>query len=275
MRSGVETGRTLAACGILVASALRRKFSAALLLALLVTPLPATIGAAQNPAFDESAIARAHETVQADPLLRPEKKIKTLRWRERRPQTRSSQSGSLRWIAGFFAWIGQSARYVVWAGAIILALWVLRYVVTTSTRVRPDDGDEALAAPTHVRDLDIRPESLPADIGAAARASWDAGQHRAALALLYRGLLSRLAHVHRVPIEDSTTEGDCLALSAAHLAMPRYTYASRLVGVWQHLVYGHEQVSTVAVHELCDGFGPALDEAAVTGSLDAASQSPA
>ena len=79
---------------------------------------------------------------------------------------------------------------------------------------RAPRGDDAFVAPTHVRDLDIRPESLPDDIGAAARALWDRGEHRAALALLYRGLLSRLAHVHRLPIRDSSTEGDCLALAA-------------------------------------------------------------
>ena len=113
-----------------------------------------------------------------------------------------------------------------------------------------------------MRDLDIRPASLPPDIGAAARALWDGGQHRAALALLYRGLLSRLAHVHSVPIQDSTTEGDCLALAAAHLARPRHDYVSRLVRVWQHAVYGHEEVSAGAVHDLCDGFATALDRAA-------------
>ncbi len=48
--------------------------------------------------------------------------------------------------------------------------------------------------PSHVRELDIRPESLPDDIGAAVRALWLAGERRAALSLLYRGTLSRLVH---------------------------------------------------------------------------------
>jgi hypothetical protein len=114
-------------------------------------------------------------------------------------------------------------------------------------------------APTHVRDLDIRPETLPTDIGAAARALWDRGDHRAALALLYRGMLSRLAHVHRVPIRDSTTEGDCLVLAANHLSSDTQAYASRLVRVWQRAVYGDETVIPATIHELCDGFARALD----------------
>jgi hypothetical protein len=215
--------------------------------------------AAQDPSFDETAITRAREAVRADPLLRGEKTIKSLRWRERGEKPPAQRPGWFLWIAGFFAWLGQSARYVVWTGAAILAVLAARYVLAMAARADTQAGAEPFVAPTHVRDLDIRPASLPPDIGAAARAMWEAGQHRAALALLYRGLLSRLVHVHRVPIQDSTTEGDCLALSVTHLPAPRYDYASRLVRVWQRGVYGHEVLSAVAIHDLCDGFAAALD----------------
>ena len=188
--------------------------------------------------------------------------MKTLRWRDRRQPARAERIGWLAWIAGLFAWLGQSGRYLVWVRAAILAVLAARYVLETATRARLARAeDEPLAAPTHVRDLDIRPASLPADIGAAARALWDGGQQRAALALLYRGLLSRLAHVHSVPIRDSTTEGDCLVLAAAHLATPRHDYVSRLVRLWQHAVYGHEDVScrcgSRSVRRLRDGVGSA------------------
>ena len=85
--------------------------------------------------------------------------------------------------------------------------------------------------PSHVRELDIRPESLPDDIGAAALAVWERGEQRAALALLYRGLLSRLVHAHGVPIRASSTEGDCLALAQSRLAAGSAQYAARLVSV--------------------------------------------
>ena len=110
-----------------------------------------------------------------------------------------------------------------------------------------------------MRDLDIRPETLPADVGGAARALWDAGERRAALALLYRGLLSRLIHVHRVPIRDSSTEGDCLDLTARHLAATRQEYAAGLIRAWQRFVYGGEHVQPALVQALCDGFAGALD----------------
>ena len=58
------------------------------------------------------------------------------------------------------------------------------------------------------------------------------------------------------------TQREGLALAAAHLSRPRHDYVSRLVGVWQHAVYGHEAVSGEAVRGLCEGFAPALDRAA-------------
>ena len=245
---------------------------ATVLLTLAVVPAMPAQGAAQEAAFDQAEVTRALDVVRADQLLSGEKTIRTLRWREASQQAKPTQPRWLTWFVGFFAWLGQSGRYLVWAAAAILAVLVARYVLAMTVRERAvDTGDGTLVVPTHVRDLDIRPVSLPADIGAAARALWDEGQHRAALALLYRGLLSRLAHVHSVPIQDSTTEGDCLALSAAHLETLRHDYVSRLVRVWQHAIYGREDVSSVAVHELCDGFGPALDQraAAAPGQVPA------
>ena len=249
------------------AAVLRVSFVAVLAIAAVSPAIPANASAQESP-FDAAAIAKALEAVRADPELSAHETIKTLRWRDARKQARPARLGWLAWIAGFFAWMGQSARYLVWVTAAILAVLTARYVLATATRARSASAadDEPLAAPTHVRDLDIRPASLPPDIGAAARALWDGGQQRAALALLYRGLLSRLAHVHSVPIHDATTEGDCLALAAAHLASPRHDYVSRLVRVWQHAVYGHEEVSAGAVHDLCEGFAAALDGAAAAPS---------
>jgi hypothetical protein len=221
-------------------------------------PQPAAKGARPTPA----EIARAIDIVRSDPNLTTERTFTTLRWKDSANKPDGATPSWLRWIAGLFEWIGQSARLLVWAAAAVLAGML---VVSILRMVRAHSGaerDEPFVAPTHVRDLDIRPETLPADIGAAARALWDGGEHRAALALLYRGLLSRLVHVHRVAIRDSSTEGDCLLLSAEHLNHDRHDYTSRLIGVWQRSVYGHENVATPAVYALCDQFAEMLDVSA-------------
>ena len=206
---------------------------------------------------DQAEIERAIAIVKADPNLATERTIKTLRWRD--SATTRTRPAWLTWLADLFRWLDHSARLLMWCAAAMLAgLLVVSIARVVRARGLPY-REEPFVAPTHVRDLDIRPESLPADVGAAARGLWDRGEHRASLALLYRGLLSRLAHVHRMPIGDSTTEGDCLALSATHLPPRRCEYASLLIGVWQRSVYGREDVRAATVYALCADFASMLD----------------
>jgi hypothetical protein len=205
----------------------------------------------------DGEIEQALETTRADPNLSPERKVRTLRWIGGQPKT--PRAPWLIWLVQAAAWFANSARRLVWiAGGVLLAL-----VIVSLVRMRKRRPGRAAAIvftpPTHVRDLDIRPETLPADIGAAARALWDSGDRRAALALLYRGLLSRLIHVHRVPIRDSSTEGDCLELAARHLTDAPRHYAAGLIRAWQRFVYGGEELQTALVQTLCDGFAAALD----------------
>jgi hypothetical protein len=206
---------------------------------------------------DDAAIERAMQQVKADPNVATERTIKTLRWKDSNAKP-SPRPAWLDWVAGFFRWLEQSARLVVWAVVAGLLALLAFYIVRTFRTWDDGPGDSEFVAPTHVQDLDIRPESLPPDVGAAARRLWDRHEHRAALALLYRGLLSRLAHVHQLPIRDSSTEGDCLVIAASMHTAGR-DYAARLIILWQAAVYGHLDADTMTVHALCDGFAPALD----------------
>jgi hypothetical protein len=226
---------------------------------------PASVLHAEGPPPSAVEIATAIEAVKKDPNLNTEMTVKTLRWiGKRKPAAKSPEWALFAWLREFVRWFERSARLLMWALVAILAAWLATFIVRLvrgrAPRQRADDG---FVAPTHVRDLDIRPEALPPNIGAAARALWDRGQHRAALALLYRGLLSRLVHKYRVPIRDSSTEGDCLALAADHLAeASRRDYASQLIRIWQRAVYGSQDPTSTAFYELCDAFAQTLDRAA-------------
>ena len=154
-------------------------------------------------------------------------------------------------------WLAQSARVLVWVTVALLTGLLVVFVLRLIKERSPSMGPARKIIPTHVQDLDIRPESLPDNIGSAARGLWDSGDHRAALSLLYRGLLSRLVHVHNIPIRDSSTEGDCVTLAVAQVP-DRSDYVGRVVKVWQRLGYGHEPVESAAVYGLCSEFDVTL-----------------
>ena len=238
----------------------------AALLSVALIMLLATGAVAQDRiTIDEAAIARALTAVKADPNLATEQTIKTLRWR-RAAAPQAKPPARLEWLTGLVRWMNQSARVLMWLTLGLLAAVIAGFVVRMLNGVTAIERvPHGRAVPTHVQDLDIRPETLPADIGRAARQLWDSGDQRAALALLYRGLLSRLAHVHRLPIRDSSTEGDCLAF-AARLGDQGSAYAARLISIWQASVYGHAATHTATVHGLCDDFSVSLDTLAASAA---------
>ena len=230
----------------------------------VVTVLAAAMSAQQGTAgapITPEEIASAVAAVRADPNLGGVTTISMIRWIESGVKPRPKNFGWLRWVAGLFGWFAQSARYLVWALVVVLVAWLAVYISRAIGDRTATNKAETFVAPTHVRDLDIRPESLPANIGRAARTLWDRNEHRAAWSLLYRGLLSRLTHVHRVPITDSTTEGDCLSLITGRVAPPTGAYTARLVHGWQGFVYGGALTAPDTVHALCDEFSTALDRA--------------
>jgi hypothetical protein len=230
---------------------------------LLCLAAPAVRAAAAVP--PEAAIPSiaqvdaARQAVAADPNLGTERMVRTLRWIEDDEPAARQRSGFLAWMADLLAWIARSARLLVWVLCAVLAAIVVVYVLRLVTQRQRARSPVQASAPTHVRDLDIRPESLPDDIGAAARRLWDSGEPRRALALLYRGLLSRLAHAHQAPVRDSTTEGESIALAQRFLPAGGGEFAAGLVRTWQRAVYGGDMPQTALVHGLCAQFAPALD----------------
>ncbi len=239
-----------------------------------VVALAPLIGAAQPAAPiagdatpTRTEVREALDKVKSDPNVAPERTVNMLRWAEAEPVTDEPwwwqwMNALARWFRGLFGWLAESGRYVVWVlGALLGGLLVI-YVVRLVRRRGLPRVPKPFAAPSHVQDLDIRPESLPDDVGSAARALWLRGDQRAALALLYRGSLSRLVHVHGVPIRASATEGECLALARPRLAAASARYVAQLVETWAAAVYGGLTPAVSAVEALCSEFDAALGRGA-------------
>lgn len=223
---------------------------------LLVAGLVASSSA---PAQERAAPTRAQvqqavEQLKRDPDLAGKRQQKTLRFKDLHDDQPPKPAPRLQWLIDLFRWVADTSRFLMWAlGAVAVALLLvgLRHWI----RWRGGAPQERAAdLPSHVRDLDIRRESLPADIGTAARTLWERGQARGALSLLYRGALSRLVHRHSVPILGSSTEEECVRLAARTLARPDSDFMARLVQAWQLTVYGSRLPDGTEVLALCAGF---------------------
>jgi len=211
-------------------------------------------------------IEAATERLRADPLLSGKHKEHRLRWKgDGQPDLKpEDDSQLLAWIAAFARFLNDTSRFLLWgivAVLVVLALVSARHVIRLRAFRRRGAADSAVS---HVRDLDVRPESLPDDVGAAAWALWQAGQVPAALSLLYRGALSRMIHRFEVPITGAATEGECLDLARGRLAPEALRYVTQVVRAWQASTYGGRALSAAMGEALCTGFGSRLDAASRT-----------
>jgi hypothetical protein len=117
------------------------------------------------------------------------------------------------------------------------------------------------APPEVMFGLDVRPESLPPDVAAAARALLSRGDGRAALSLLFRAALVRLLEL-RVTLHSSDTEGDCER--RVKKQQPNIAgYFSELVSAWQMVAYAHRMPSNETIESLIVGWSRAFPRIAV------------
>jgi hypothetical protein len=211
--------------------------------------------ASSTPAPTREQVQQAVERVRADPLLGHTETRKTLRFKKREDKQEDPQPrGDWRWLGDLMRWLAQTMRIAVWLfGAFVAALMLLRLHRWMRARGVFEPAPRAMP-PSHVQNLDIRPESLPDAIGAAAAALWRRGEQRAALSLLYRGALSRLVHGYALPIRAASTEGECLRLAGERLDAPRAAFFARLIDVWLHAVYGAQMPEAAQALALCGEF---------------------
>jgi hypothetical protein len=189
----------------------------------------------------------------------PERYLRFKKDDEKDKKKAEAKDGSGAWWRHFIDWLSSVGRVGVWTlGALGVAL-----VVVLGLRARRQGGAESAIgpvaqAPQRVRQYDIRPESLPDDVGGVAWGQWQSGDRQAALALLYRGALSRLVHRHAVPIRTSSTEGDCMGLAALHASGPRSDFFAQVAHARLLAVYAGRWPEDALVRALCAAFEASL-----------------
>ena len=220
------------------------------------------VSSAQEPstAPSDAAIRAAVVQLRADPNLGGKHRIRTLQWVDKGPEPADTQNSAFfDWLTHLFNAIGSYGRLLAWAlGAIALAaavIWASRYFA----RRQPATASAGPSLPTHISNLDIRPEGLPANVGDAARELWLQGQHRPALSLLYRGALSRLVNRFAVPIHSSSTEAECVEAAARGADGGVLAYFRELVEVWLRATYAGELPAEESILHLCRNFSLTMD----------------
>ena len=165
------------------------------------------------------------------------------------PEWHSNISGpelDWKWLEALLRLGARAARVAAWvAGCVVVAF--LLYYLARYVRLH-GYGQGRRARPDFLFGLDVRPESLPADVASTAEALARAVRVREALSLLYRASLVRFID-EGLEFTQGDTESDCVRRVERTVAPRRRIYFNRLVNAWQVLAYGHRPISPAVAEE--------------------------
>ncbi|MGE5386128.1 MAG: DUF4129 domain-containing protein [Betaproteobacteria bacterium] len=223
---------------------------------LFVAPPPASAAeAAPAPGTPRQVIAE----VLADPVFGRD--TEEMRWvlkdkpgKEKKKDSAGPESGWMKGFLRFIEFIGEIMRGVVWIVAALLVAGLIYLLIRYREHWLPQRR-ERQAPPEFLFGLDVRPESLPDDVAAAAQAALAAGRIEEALSLLYRGALVALLHRLEVEFRAGDTENDCLARVDRRLDAEANGYFRQLLDAWRMVAYGRQHPSLPALQALCTGWG--------------------
>jgi hypothetical protein len=169
------------------------------------------------------------------------------------PEDESDESKLPQFGLDFIGVLATLFEVVLWTAIIglfvFLAVVIAKRIGWLDFAKRAQRGEPE--RPTHVFGLDVRPESLPADVPAAARALWARGDTVAALALLYRAAISRLVERDGLEVAASDTEGDCLRRARKLPDAARADYFAGLTRDWQKCAYSRARPAEDEFERLC------------------------
>ena len=225
----------------------------ALLVALMLGLSVAGWAAPQEVTPQEATpaqVEQARDQLRADPNLQDTQT-------QRRMALKNPDA--LNWLLKISEILSEAGRLVVWGlGGLLVLVVAMGLRRWLQMHAKGGPKEKLVARPTHVHEMDIRPESLPEQVGSEAWALWQRGERHAALSLLYRATLSRLVHVHAVPITSASTEGECIQLARADLTIGPLPLVEQIIDAWRLAVYGSRTLDAVVVQALCQRFDTEL-----------------
>jgi hypothetical protein len=225
----------------------RRHAAAAAALAMLVA---ASHARAEACVPDEPTSARACiGEVRAHPDFGGVEKV--MRWMPKQRELPDADASDYEWMAPILEFIARAAEIVLWGG-LALALAILLFSLRGVRWQREHAGEPDL--PRAFLGLDLDPRSLPTDVVTEARVCWRRGERIAALSLLYRGALIRLAERGALEIPESATERECVRIVRRTQPGAIAEAFDALTGSWVRSRYAHEPPGDAQFESLCASF---------------------
>jgi hypothetical protein len=160
-------------------------------------------------------------------------------------------------IGGLFAALFETLVWVLLAVAVIVLIAFALRRISPQARSRPAEREP----PEVLFGLDVRRESLPDDVIAAARGRWAEGDAIGALSLLYRAALVYLVSARGLEVSASATEGECTKLARRAVEAPLSEAFDSLTNAWLYCAYGERPPEADAFAELCESWRPHLEPA--------------
>lgn len=235
----------------------------AALFMLLVIPL---LGGIPQPSYAELTPHEAQqqiiEILESDDFNEMKEKSE-LQWSARQEQSntdwlqrqldRLKDSTVLNALLRLMNRIPNVLEALLWGVAIALLVFLIyrfRHLIVPTLRQHAPSS--TTPRPTQLFGLDLSRQSLPDDPLALARQLWQQQRQREALSLLYRAALSHLVHQDQVPLEESHTENECVALCRRTVDTFRADYFQQLTRHWIKLAYAHHLPDNASFERLCE-----------------------
>ena len=180
------------------------------------------------------------------------------RWQSRAKPDKPSKSWfDWSWLPGVGYALARAGEVLLWLGAGALLAYALWWASRMLPRYR-GPPPEPYRPPAALFGMDLAPEKLPTDVGAAAAALAREGKLREALGLLYRGALSELVHKRGVQLLVSHTEGEAVRVAQSKVSVPTGSYLQSLVGAWQQCAYARRMPQADDVVRLANDYRSAF-----------------
>ena len=217
-----------------------------------ITPEPAPTNALKPVPPAPSVEKKTIQSILAGPEFNQHEERKVWMRKGEPPAAKDSKPPDLSGWIKFAQFMAEVLRVAAWMAAIAFVGWLLYFLSQRLGWFGNLLGRNILYKPDVLFGMDLRAESLPADIPAAAHACLAAGDRRGALSLLYRGALRVLIYERDLEVRAGDTEGDCVRRVSRAGPGALAAYFGRLVDAWGLIAYARRAPADAIAAGLID-----------------------